>query len=128
MFRKRQRDASQKLSVKLTWTFSLNQLKWSIWKKHQFENIILVGFEIEIKFGKGDNTYKNYYFIHESKRIMERTWHNTQLHKLPIAKKFILNIFFIQHVWTSIWNPSYQCNFHKEENGSFHKHCMTTQS
>lgn len=35
----------------------------------------LLGFEIKIKFGKGDNKYNNEYLIHVSicKRKMERT-------------------------------------------------------
>lgn len=53
----------------------------------------LLGFEIELKFGKGDNKYNNEYLIHVSickKKKMEKNMTNytfTPLHKTLIARK-----------------------------------------
>lgn len=39
-------------------------MKLLIKKKYLFENVILVGFEIEIKFGKGDNIKMNILYMY----------------------------------------------------------------
>lgn len=40
-------------------------------KKYLFENVILVGFEIEIKFGKGDNIKINILYMYLREKVRE---------------------------------------------------------
>lgn len=67
----------------------------------------LLGFEIEIKFGKGDNKYNNEYLIHVSicKRKNGKTWQNTHLHKILIARKhasLLLNTFLFRMSYSEL--------------------------